>query len=284
METRVILLSAAIYAGMALPLAAQEQQRITVGGFRHSGDRAKLIAARITGTLETELLGQPEIRVVERKEKDQVLEEQKLQQTGATDVETAVELGRNLNADKIVFGSVEVADGSVLMTVKAVRVENSELIFSESAEARAEDNAALNKARYDLIEHLLASLTGRAVTLSRPQGPESLILTLAEGYLSESVKLPRRSAVMAVALADGQPMDSAMVTKRNGWGAWNVKLRVPNYEGQGIAINFYVKGKEGRQFIGECRFEALSDGVFSFGTGEKAGAASGRFKLLLELE
>lgn len=285
MGFRAMWLSAALSVGCALPLGAQEQQRITVGGFRCEGEKAKLIAARIGGVLEAELLKQPGLRVVERKEKDQVFQEQRLQQTGATDMSTAIELGKNLNVDKIIFGSVEVAAGIVHVTLKAVRVENSELAFSESDEAAAGSEAAVNKACYGLVERLLTSLAGRAVTVSRPSGPQRLVLALTEGDINRTVKIPRKSGVMAVLLVDGQAVDSTVVTKRAGWGLWNARLTVPNYESQEITVSFYVKGRDVRQFIGGRSFETPDDGVYSFGTGENpGGAASGRFKVSLEVE
>lgn len=285
MILRIFPLMAAVFAGFAPPLGAQEQQRITVGEVRSEGERAKLISARIVGLLEAELLKQPGVRVVERKEKDQVFKEQKLQQTGATDVATAVELGKNLNVDKIVFGSVDVVAGTVHMTLKAVRVENSELAFSESGEADAGNDVAVSKAYYGLVERLLTVLTGREVNVARPSGPQRLVLVLTEGDVNWAIKIPRKSAVMAVLLVDNQAVDSAVVTKRTGWGEWNARLAVPNYESQDLTLNFYVKGREAKQFIGGYSFEIPGDGVYSFGTADKTGkTANSRFRVSFEVE
>lgn len=285
MGFRAMWLSAALSVGCALSLGAQEQQRITVGGLRCEGEKAKLIAARIGGVLEAELLKQPGVRVVERKEKDQVFQEQRLQQTGATDVATAIELGKNLNVDKIIFGSVEVAAGIVHVTLKAVRVENSELAFSESDEAEAGNETAVSKACYGLVERMLTALTGRAVNVDRPSGPQRLVLVLTEGDINPAVKIPRKSGVMAVLLVDDQAVDSAVVAKRTGWGVWNARLTVPNYQSQEITVNFYVKGRDVRQYIGGHSFEIPDDGVYSIVTGDNTGAAaSSRFRVLLEIE
>lgn len=285
METRVILLAVAIYTGTALPLGAQTQQRVAVGGFRCEGERARLVAARVSGLLEAELLKQAGLKVVERKESGQVFQEQKLQQTGVTDVATAIELGRNLNVDRIIFGSVDEAAGVLHMTVKAVRVENSELVFSESAEAEAGNQPAVIKAYYGLAEGLLTALTGREVSLDRPSGPQKLVLTLTEGDVNPAVKIPKKSSVMAVLLADDQAVDSAVVAKRTGWTEWNARLAVPGYESQELVINFYVKGREGRQYIGGCSFETPADGVYSFGVGDKTGkTVNSRFRVSFEVE
>lgn len=271
--------------GSTAMLVAQEQQRVAVGGFKSSGERARLVAVRIEGLLEAELLRQTGIKVVERKESDQVFNEQRLQQTGITDVATAVELGKNLNVDRIVFGAVEEAAGVIHMTLKAVKVENSELVFSESAEAEIGNQAAVSKAYYSLMEGLLTALSGREIRLERPSGPQRLVLTLAEGDVNPAIKIPKKSVVMAVLIVDNQTVDSTVVAKRTGWTEWNARLTVPSYESQEIVINFYVKGREGRQYIGGCGFETPADGVYSFGMGDKTGnTVNSRFRVSFEVE
>lgn len=285
MGTWRLLIWAVLGLGWVVPAGAQEQQRVAVGGFRCEGERARLVAARVSGLLEAELLKQPGISVVERKEKDQILQEQKLQQTGITDVVTAVELGRNLNVDRIIFGSIDEAAGVLHMTVKAVRVETSELVFSESAEAEAGNQAAVTKAYYNLLEGLLSSLTARAVTISRPTGPQRLVILLTEGDIDPAVKIPNKSSVMVVLMADNQPIDSAVVAKRTGWAEWNARLIVPNYESQELTLNFYVKRREGQQHIGGCSFEMPADGVYSFGIGDRTGKTNNsRFRVSFEVE
>lgn len=271
--------------GWAVAAGAQEQQRVAVGGFRCEGERARLVAARVSGLLEAELLKQAGLKVVERKESGLVFQEQKLQQTGITDVATAIELGRNLNVDKIIFGSVDDAAGVLHLTVKAVRVENSELVFSESAEAEAGNGPAVTKAYYGLAEGLLTALTGRVVSLARPSGPQRLVLALTEGDLNPAVKIPKKASVMAVLVVDNQAVDSAVVAKRTGWTEWNARLAVPSYESQEIVLNFYVKGWDGRQFIGGYNFETPADGVFSFGIADKTGrTVNSRFRVSFEVE
>ncbi len=285
MCARLLLFGSILYLGWVFPSSAQEPQRVAVGSFRCEGERARLVAARMSGLLEEELLKQADLKVVERKESGQVFQEQKLQQTGITDVATAIELGRNLNVDRIIFGSVEGAAGILHITLKAVRVENSELVFSESSESEAGNQAAVTKAYYGLVEGLLTALTGRQVRLERPSGPQKLVLALTEGDINPAVKIPKKSAVMAVLLVDDQAIDSTIVTKRTGWTEWDARLAVPNYESQELVLNFYVKGREGRQYIGGCSFETPADGVYSFGIGDKTGkTANSRFRVSIEVE
>jgi hypothetical protein len=285
MAFRVILVFIVLFFGWALPLDAQEQQRVSVAGIRANSERARLVAARMAGLLEAEMLKQTGLKVVERKESDLVFQEQRLQQTGITEVATAVELGKNLNVDRMIFGAVEEAAGTLHIILKAVRVENSELAFSGSDEAEVGNRAAVNKAYYGLVERLLTALTGREVSIARPTGPQRLVLLLTEGDLNPAVNLPKKSAVMVMLLADNQAVDSAVVAKRTGWGEWNARLTVPNYESQEISVNFYTKGPGVRQFIGSCSFETPADGVFSFGTTDQSGkTAASRFRLALEIE
>ncbi len=269
----------------ACPVVMAQELRVSLGDFRIEGDRARLTAARIGGLIEAELLKLPGIRVVERKEKAQVFQEQAVQQSGATDLATAVELGKNLNVDRIIFGTVEDIAGKVHITLKVVKVENSELVFSESGEALSNDEKGLPKLYYDLAERLLSSLSGRVVSIVRPSGPQRLVVILREGDINSEIKLPKRAEILAMLLVEETVVDSVVVARRTGWGQWNVRLVAPQYQAQAASINFYVKSRGQRQLLGGCHFETMDDGVYSFSTPIHAGRSVGsRFRVLFEVE
>ena len=66
--------------------------------------------------------------LVERKNLDKILKEQELQLTGATDQNSAVNIGNLLNADALVYGSITELGDMFNITVKLVDVETGKVI------------------------------------------------------------------------------------------------------------------------------------------------------------
>ena len=67
-------------------------------------------------------------RVVERKNLGKVLDEQALQLTGATDGGNAVQVGKLLDAQALLYGSVSESGDNFIVTVKLTDVESGEVI------------------------------------------------------------------------------------------------------------------------------------------------------------
>lgn len=77
-----------------------------------------------------ELLQSDLFNVISRAQRNKILEELKFQQTGVTDVNSAIEIGRQLNIEKMIFGKVNLIFGQYTLTlnlidVKLAKVENS---------------------------------------------------------------------------------------------------------------------------------------------------------------
>lgn len=278
---RIIVLLLIAWGYCSLGLSAQTGgQRLAIGDIRWQGEEARLLAVRMGSLLETELLKIPDIQVVERKEKAQIFEEQKLQQTGITDLSTAVEIGRNLNVEKIIFGSVEIAAGVVHLNLKAARVDNSQLVFSESAEADRQNIREIKNAYISLVERLLAAISGRQISISNRPG--RLIVTLEEGIIHNQVKMPKGATVMAIIRINENILDSAVVARGVGWSRWDVQFYIPDYDAEAVDLEFYIKGKGIRQRLGNYRFNELRSGAYPIGEGETF--TKGRFKIQFQEE
>jgi TolB-like protein len=107
----------------------------------------KILAEKLTD----DLVNTTRFRLIERTRIDQVMREQRLAQTGITDMSTAVALGRLLSAKAIVLGTVYYRDRSAEVFARLVDTESGMILGSASAELDA-PRAAKKKAGVRLAE------------------------------------------------------------------------------------------------------------------------------------
>jgi hypothetical protein len=93
------------------------------------------------------------VRVVDRKNIEQIMEEYKFQASALTDESTAVEIGKLSGADIIVIGSINYVGKMYYLNIKLINVETGEIIGSSIAEAQDESRFLdmSNKAVYNLF-------------------------------------------------------------------------------------------------------------------------------------
>ncbi len=84
---------------------AQERINLTVADFE-ARNVSQMDAATVSDFLRTELVKSGVFNVVERKNMEKILAEQRFQMTGCTTQECAVKMGKILNAQKVIIGNV----------------------------------------------------------------------------------------------------------------------------------------------------------------------------------
>ena len=98
---------------------------------------SKIIQEKLIAGLSKE----GKLQIVERQNIDKILEEQKLQTTGITDVATAVQIGKLANVDAMIFGSITQYGRTIYPRVKLninLRIVNVETgTITSSIELRA---------------------------------------------------------------------------------------------------------------------------------------------------
>jgi len=89
-------------------------------------------AAVVADMLRAELVKSHAFTVLERAQIEKVMAEQALQQTGCTESDCAVRLGKLLNVKRIIVGSFGKLMGSYVLTIQAVNVETGEVVFGDT--------------------------------------------------------------------------------------------------------------------------------------------------------
>jgi TolB-like protein len=115
--------------------AKSGMQNIAVSDLEPQGVSAS-DAAVVADMLRGELVKTGMVNVLERQNMQKVMAEQAFQQTGCTSAECAVKLGKLLNVNRIVTGSVGKLGDMYFVNVRIVDVETGSMIWSDRAEAK----------------------------------------------------------------------------------------------------------------------------------------------------
>lgn len=92
----------------------------------------------ITKFVEEEIFKTKRFKLVERSAMQTILKEVGFQQTGCTDTECAVEIGKMLNAEKIVVGMVSKQDKTYYINIRFINIEKAEIEDIQTAEVKNE--------------------------------------------------------------------------------------------------------------------------------------------------
>lgn len=91
------------------------------------GGNSAPLGKAISAMLVTELSGRPGMRVIERAQLQDILQEQRLSLSGRVDESTAIEVGRMLGAQYVIKGQATSVASMLRMDMQAVDVETSEV-------------------------------------------------------------------------------------------------------------------------------------------------------------
>lgn len=147
-------------------VAAQEIENIAVTEFE-ARNVSQMDALTISDLLRTELVRTNLFNVVERKNMEKLLSEQKFQISGCTTQECAVQMGRILGVRKIVIGSLNKLAGVYYIQANIVDVETGRIIAAEKVKCIDETRMG------DEIENLSRGLVAayKGIKIAPPPTP-----------------------------------------------------------------------------------------------------------------
>jgi len=123
-------------------------------------------AEAVTDLLRTELFNTGNFKVVERQRIQKILEEQRFQMSGMTDANQAVEIGRLLNVQKIMIGTLTKLGTTHIINTRIVDVRTGLVILAEAAESRGGE---------DMLPRSIAEL---AMSISYKVGLEGSVIRI----------------------------------------------------------------------------------------------------------
>ena len=163
-----VLLLLIVFSQLLFTQNGKDAIRIAVLDFSTSGGLSELEAITLTNRLRSMLVKTSAFVVLERGNMDEILTEQGFQQTGCTTTECAVEVGKMLNVQKMVSGTIGKLGQTWTMDISLIDVETSHIEKSFFQDYKGEIDALLtimesvaNQIANHFLHGLLGSTNGR---------------------------------------------------------------------------------------------------------------------------
>jgi len=93
--------------------------------------------------------------VVERSQMDKIFDEFKIQSTECTDLSCAVELGKILNVERIIIGSVGLVGTTYTINVSIVDIETAKVLKAADYQFKGASDNLLNRGIPDVVDQLM---------------------------------------------------------------------------------------------------------------------------------
>ena len=195
---RALTVGAVAFAAAARAVAAQPDDRrptVAVLPFEISamvsGAEYAPLSRGVAELLTTAMANNPAVRVVERDRLQKLIDEQTLGSGGRVDAETAVRVGKLVGAHHLLTGSFLIDPKKrVVMTVRSIRTETSEVEYAESMRGKADEI-------FDLIDQMGTKMNAG---LKLPPMPVRLNPTREAGATGGSDAKSRRDQLRAAML------------------------------------------------------------------------------------
>ena len=130
------------------------KMRIAVMDLQPRG-MSKSTASMVSDLIRTEMINIGKFVIIERAQMDTIMKEQGFQQTGCTDVDCAVQVGKMLSAKKMLVGTIMKLGGRIIINARIVDVEKGIAEFGQKQDAKSEADL------YDAVSKFANKLSKR---------------------------------------------------------------------------------------------------------------------------
>ncbi len=143
---------------------------------------SKMTAKVASNMIRSDLVNMGSFSVVERAQIDMILKEQGFQQTGCTDQECAVKVGRLVSARKILIGELQKLGSVMIITVRIVDVEKGISEYAARDKAKSEE----------VLDEAITRITGKLA--ERIVGMETVSTTSKHISTPKHVSTPKKAS------------------------------------------------------------------------------------------
>jgi hypothetical protein len=171
MKTNVKLLMLIVLSFVILINAwgqSQDKLRIAILDFTNTGGLSQQETITLGNRLRSMLVKTNAFIVLERGQMDEILDEQGFQNTGCTTTECAVEMGKLLNVEKMISGSIGKLGRTYTIDLSLIDVKTAQIEKSFFRDFKGEIDGLLNLMQ--VIADQVATIVGGA-TISKPPVP-----------------------------------------------------------------------------------------------------------------
>lgn len=177
---RHIILGALLCTALTTGISAQTKSRAGVFDFTAIGvsdTEAQAIGNMFRGDIVTGGV----FDVLDRNNMNEVLKEQQFQASGCTESACAVKIGKILNMEYMIYGSVSKLGAAIFIQVEVINIETTRIVLSSKEKTTAIENADTAIAK--IIEDLRKRVGGQKAAVKPEEKP-------AEKVVKEKPQLP----------------------------------------------------------------------------------------------
>ena len=146
----------ALAAAFSIANGNDKPKRVAILYFDNSGDASlEKLKKGLADMLITDLSAVKTLSIVERARLEEILKEQKMNNSKSFDPETASKIGKLLGAEIILTGGFFEMMGTFRVDARVIDVETGKILKSEGVEGKTENFFSLEK---DLVKKILANL------------------------------------------------------------------------------------------------------------------------------
>jgi TolB-like protein len=160
---------------------------------------SKMTAKAVSNMIRSDLVNIGSFSVVERSQIDLILKEQGFQQTGCTDQECAVKVGRLVSARKMLIGELQKLGRVLVITVRIVDVEKGVSEYAARDKAKSEE----------VLDEAITRITGKLA--ERIMGTETVLTT--SKHISTPKKVNGRFLIGKIWKSEGDRSSLYMGTR-----------------------------------------------------------------------
>ena len=121
----------------------------------------KTDAKTLTQQLTSEMIEIGEYQIIERSEMKRLMEEQKFQYSGCTDIKCAVDIGKMIGAKYMVVGGVSKVGSTYSIDSRMISVESGESYISASFNHKGEIESSLAYGKYGILTGSAEKVSGK---------------------------------------------------------------------------------------------------------------------------
>ncbi|MDO9548378.1 MAG: PEGA domain-containing protein [Candidatus Marinimicrobia bacterium] len=195
-----------------LPVQAQDKMNIAVIDFEAQGGLTPQEAAVLTNRLRSKLVTTDAFIMLDRGRMDEILKEQGFQLSGCTSTECAVEMGKLLNVQQIVSGSVGKIGSLYTIDIVLIDVETSQIIKSITRDFKGEIEGIID---------LMGSIANELSTIGKPQ----ITSKMSNLYRIDFSSVPSQAEVFL----DNRFVGKTPVSNKFEEGSYLVRMHLENY-------------------------------------------------------
>ncbi|MEW6555863.1 MAG: CsgG/HfaB family protein [Elusimicrobiota bacterium] len=201
-------------------------------------------ASIVADFLRIELVNTNLYSVVEKGNMDKILAEAQFQLTGCTEAECAVQIGKILNVQRIVVGSLSKLVDVYYITASLIDVETAKILKAEQVEALSARELP------EAAKELVKKLTGLKFQEKKepPKPKEEKVPTPEKPVSYKNLKGPIITKEGVKFIYEGEAKEVFLAGSFNGWGQW-YSMKEEQAGIWTITIPFLLSGKYHYKFI-----------------------------------